>query len=172
MIHTHSKIVLAVSIALLLASLSALGIFFHRLEVQKAAYHSMRVAEAEETARHATLRSLVSTFERTEAARQTLNTHLLTEDGVINLLSLIETLGRESGVLLSTDELKVEPINARFERLTATVSVEGNYASVIHVLELLEQLPYQAHLETVNLSQDANTWQGVFEVHILKFKST
>ena len=172
MIHFHSRIVLAVSIALLLSSLSALGIFLHRLEVGKAAYRSMRTAEAEETARHTALASLVSTFEKTAAARATLGSHILTEDGVINLLSLIETLGRESQVLLSTDELKVEPVNAQFERLVATVSAEGSYASVIRVLELLEQLPYQATIETVNVTQDADTWHGVFEIHILKFKGT
>jgi hypothetical protein len=172
MIHMHSKITLAVSAALLLSSLSALGIFLHRLEVEKAAYRSMRAAEAEEAARHAALSSLVSTFEKTADARKTLNSHMLTEEGVIDLLSLIETLGRESGALLSTDELKVESVNTQFERLVATVSAEGSYASVMHVLELLEQLPYQATIETVNVTHDTDTWQGIFTLHILKFKGT
>ena len=156
--HTHTKIIVSVSIALLLASLSALGVFFYKLEVQKAAYQSMRAKEAEETARQAALTSLVSTFEKTREARETLSSHFLTEGEVIVLLSLIETLGRENGVLLSTDELTVEPVNARFERLVASISVEGEYASVLKVLELLEHLPYEAQIGQVTLSQEANSW--------------
>lgn len=167
----HTKVVVSVSAALLCASLSALVIFFYKLEVQKAAYQSMRAEEAEQTARHAALTSLVSTFEKTKDARETLSSHFLTEGEVIELLSLIENLGRENGVLLSTDELVVEPVNARFEHLVATISVEGEYVSVLRILELLEHLPYEAQIEHVTLSQEAHVWRGVFDMRILKFKS-
>lgn len=171
MIHAHTKMVLGISIALLLASLSTLGIFFYKLQIQKSAYESMRTADAEETARRVALTSLSATFDKTEDARTVIEHHILTESTVVDLLSLIETLGRENGVILSTDGLMVSPIDAHFEYLVATVRVEGRYASVLHMLELLEQLPYESWVENVDLVQEANSWSGVFEIRVLKFKS-
>lgn len=169
--HTHTRTVLIISSALLFASITGFGLFFHKLQMQKATYESLRVKEAEETARHTALESLLATFEKTNDARAVLTQHVLTESTTINFLSLVETLGREEGVVLSTDQLTVEPINAQFENLVATVSVEGRYDAVMQMLALLEQLPYEAHVENVSLGREGDGWKGVFQVRILKFKN-
>jgi Tfp pilus assembly protein PilO len=170
MIHTHTKVILSISIALLLASVSALSIFFYRLETQKAAYETMRTEEAERLARIASLSALTETLEATKEDREIIAAHVLSEDGVVELLALIETLAREARVVLSTDTLTVESINTQFEELIATISVEGQYAAVLHMLELFERLPYETRIDTVNLDQSTNNWRGVFQIRILKFK--
>jgi Tfp pilus assembly protein PilO len=162
--------VLFVSIALFCASVSALLIFVYKLETQKAAYREVRIHDAEETARRASFATLTETFDRTETARETLAAHILTDAQVVDFLGLIETLGRETGVLLSTDSLTTAVAADRFEWLTASISVEGSYASVLRTLELLETLPYEARIEQVSLGQEANGWRGTFNIRVLKFK--
>ena len=88
-----------------------------------------------------------------------------------NLLALIETIGREQDVLLSTETLTVESVSTRFEELIATISVEGRYESVMRTFELLALLPYETRIQSANLQQTANNWRAVFDMRILKFKS-
>ncbi len=159
------------SIALLLASLTVFCVFFYKLETQKDAYETMRVEESERVARIASLTSLLETLDATDSEREIIAEHVLPEDGVVNLLALIETIGREQDVLLSTETLTVESVSTRFEELIATISVEGRYESVMRTFELLALLPYETRIQSANLQQTANNWRAVFDMRILKFKS-
>lgn len=171
MVHTHTKVIVSISIALLLASMTVFAVFFYKLETQKDAYETMRTEESERVARIASLTSLLETLDATNSERETIAEHVLAEDGVVDLLALIEALGREQNVLLSTETLTVEPINARFEELVATISVEGRYESVMRTFELLALLPYETRVQSASLQQTANNWRGMFDIRILKFKS-
>jgi Tfp pilus assembly protein PilO len=156
---------------MLLASVTVCVVFFYKLETQKDAYETMRMEESERVARIASLTSLLETLDATNSERETIAEHVLAEDGVVDLLALIETLGREQDVLLSTETLTIAPINARFEELVATISVEGRYESVMRTFELLTLLPYETRIQSANLQQTTNNWRGVFDIRILKFKS-
>lgn len=118
--------------------------------------------------------SLIRTLESTEKERKSLQTRILKEEDVINLLSLIESLGREQGVTLTTSSLTVEPVDELFETLVVQVNVQGSYVSVKHILTLMEHLPYQTSLGTTQLTRGEGErrdfWQGGYEVRVTKYK--
>ena len=132
----------------------------------------IRLAE-ERNERHAhqeSLRQLTQILEETEAERESLLTRFVKDEDVIGLLSLIESLGREQGVILTTNSLNVVPINKTLESLVIAIKVEGGYTQVHKILALFETLPYQATITNTRIySTGGGIWEGHFEINITKF---
>ena len=118
--------------------------------------------------------SLERKVEETTVERATLQKLVLEDDAIADLLSLIETLGTEQGVVLQTQSVDVVPGDvAGFETLRVTVLVTGTYEGVHHMLELLEHLPYQSVLNGITMTKSARgeavgAWDGIFTIAITK----
>lgn len=173
MIHKHTKIVALIVTSIFLLALVGFVGFGYVVGTQKVKLNEALTAAAELKMQEESLSTLVKTVESSKADRTELDSIILTEEGVIDLLTLIESLGVEQGVSLKTSTLTVSPVGDLFEALTVTVSVEGSYSAVMHITKLLETLPYQSSVPKVFLQQvedAASQWQGTIEVRVTKFK--
>lgn len=176
MIQKRTKIVASIGAAFLIASIGAYVFFFLSVSNHKKQFVAEGIARAEAKSRHESLSALMRTLEETQTDRQNLFTRILTEEDVIDLLALIESVGNEQGVELTTNSLTVAPINDTFETLVVDLDVKGSYASVVHVLKLMEQLPYQSSVTNVQVVRESEEggpgWRSTYEVRVTKFKKT
>lgn len=83
-----------------------------------------------------------------------LDSHLLTEGKTINFLSEIETLARNMGLQFSTDSLEVETMpNPQFGSIVMRLQAEGERATLIEFLTLLETLPYYSRIQELQFDR-------------------
>ena len=173
MFHINTKIIAALGGVLLIVSVGACVLFFYRVTEQRVLLQNKVSERAVAKARQSSLTELTKTLEDTKVARESLISRILSENGVVDFLTLIESIEKEQGVEIKTDSLTVEPISEVFEKLVVNISVTGSYTSVVHVLKLLEHLPYQSSLRKVSIGREdrsANVWKGMFELSVTKFK--
>ena len=120
------------------------------------------------------LSSLARLVVESEQERAQLSSYVLREENVIDLLSLIEAVAEEQGVDLSISGLTVSDINGAFENVHITVEAEGSKASVLHILAMLENLPYQSSVRSVDITTSADfggtRWKGTFSLLVTKQK--
>lgn len=173
MFHNNTSIIAVIGAIFLIVSISALCIFFFVVAKQKSAFVAENQERAELEARGRAVQDLMQTLTETKEERDSLNSRILKEENVITLLSLIETIAKEQGVALSTESLTVEPINEVFETLIEDVTVQGSYTSIMQLLTLLEELPYQVSVSKVSIERETtNNWKGAFQIRVIKFKKS
>jgi len=174
MLHKSTKIIAAISGIIFIVSVGAWARFLYKVVEQKSVFAERNIEYAQEKSHQKALETLAHTLDDTKSARESLNTRILKDDSVIDLLALIESIGKEQGIELSTNSLSVQPIDDIFETLVINVSVKGPYDSVIYMLKLLEHIPYQASVEKVQVGKEGEVsnavWNGQFEVKVTKFK--
>ncbi len=172
MLHRTTKIVAIISGFVFLVSASVTALFFVMVEKEKKVYEERTLALAQANSDQESLRTLMTTLEETKVERESLVSRVLKDEEVINFLALLESLGSEQGVVLTTNSLKVEPINETFETLLINLDVEGSRDSVLRMLRLFETLPYQVFIESVQLSRadGSGAWKGLFELRVTKLK--
>ena len=174
MFYNNTKTMAAVGGVLLLISISACVFFFYIVREQKLTLQDKVSVQAAAEAHQESLIKMMTMLEETKLDRKSLDSRVLDADGVINFLALLETLGKEQGVTLVTSSLNTEQINDTFERLIVNIRASGSYEGVIHILKLLEQVPYQSELRATNISRTSveqrDSWEGVFELSVTKFK--
>lgn len=170
MLRKSTKIFTLVSTICLVVSLLVYGFFLHAVSKQKAEHLAHAEARAEAGAHKKSLQDLMRVLDETSVERESLKERFVKEEGVIDMLALIESLGEEQGVTLTTNSLNVQPLNDYFETLAISIAVEGEYARVLNVLSLLETLPYQVAIYNTQVSRiETGVWRGVFDVRITKF---
>jgi Tfp pilus assembly protein PilO len=171
MIHKQTKMIAIISGIFLLFSVALYLWFSMLLSEQKVVFTEKRLAFAQARANETKLSELEELLARTQDERSSLISRIPSEDDVITLLALIETVGKEKGVKLTTTSLTIEPIDGTFEMLVVGVSTEGTYDMVMNVLKTLEQLPYQTTIVKVDVGRAGeNIWRSTYEVHMTKFK--
>jgi len=170
MIRKSTKMVAFVGLVALLLSLSVYAIFFKMVSAQKAQHTAYVTSSAEAAAHKASLQKLMQELEVTKPERDSLASRFVADEAVIDLLALIESIGREQGVLLATNSLNVVPNNDYFETLVVSISVTGQYNQIVKVLSLLETLPYQTTISQTQISRtETGEWAGTFTISITKF---
>ena len=126
----------------------------------------------EQESRLASMERLVM---ETEAERAELAGLILKEEDVVDFLALIETLGKEQGVVFKTESLKPIEGKTTFDELELNLSVTGKEKNVLNMLRLLESLPYKSSVERVSFSRNGGnvedaTWLGLFTLRVTKYK--
>lgn len=174
MLQKNTKVIAVMSGIFFIVSVVIFVLFILVVSKQKGDLRTQSIEREEIRIHQDSLVALMRTLESTKESRISLQTRILKEDDVIDLLSLIESLGREQRVTLNTNSLTVEPLDELFETLVIQVNVEGSYASIKHVLMLLEHLPYQTSLGTTQLTrgggEKGDVWNGMYEVRVTKYK--
>ena len=87
----------------------------------------------------------------------------LTRDSLIDFIEELEALARENVVALKWSEPVIEAA-----RLKLTLQVQGAFADLYHLLERLENLPYQLAFEQIDLTNGVD-WQGQITFNLLSF---
>ena len=174
MIHKNTKIVALTSLTFFVMCLGGLIGFSYMIEQKKETQVTFKRNVAEARARKEALTALVSIVDTSLTQRAQLRSYILEDDQVINFLSRIETLGRERGVVIKTDNLIIQPLNNAFEDLQVTISMEGQYDVLLKLIKLIEVLPYQISVTRVHMEKsgekEGSLWKSIVEVHVTKFK--
>ena len=174
MMTRRTKIIGFGSLAFALVALAGLVVCLWMLSHMDAQFETRQNEVAARQAREHALASLERKVEETTAERAALQELVLADDAIADLLSLIETLGEEQGVLLQTQSVDVTAGTTKeFETLRVTVLVTGTYDGVHHMLELLEHLPYQSTLTGITMTKSARgemvgAWDGIFTIAVTK----
>lgn len=174
MSHKSTKIIAVISVIIFLVCVSLSVTAFVIVRKQKSEYLEYGKKRAEAEAQEILQKGLSEALLKTKDERTFLTLQILEDDDVIELLSLIETLGKEQGVTLTTSSLNVEKIDRKFETLAVNLEVNGSYASVMNMLNLLEHLPYQSSIFTIQLERQGDEsqdmWKALFSLKVTKFK--
>lgn len=172
MIRNSTKILSIISIVLCIVCGTIVVWFFHTVSEQKKHYNDAVIQNMESKSHEESLRQIIHSLEQTSDNRETLHASILTEEKVIDFLTLLEQLGTEQHVTLTTKSLTTKPINDTFETLIVSIDVTGSYTALMHTLMLLEKIPYSSTITTTQIENTANegaSWHGVFEIRVLKF---
>jgi hypothetical protein len=171
--NRHTVITFSLAIALVAAALAAYGFLLYSIHADKAALGTERAGVAAARAKAQTLNDLTRSHDELETARDTLHSYLLTDDGVVGFLDMIESLGRPYGATVSTAALDVAAGGAAIDQLQLQVRASGSHEAVFSVLALLETLPYQSYvasadIERTNADDAKGEWQGTFAIVVGK----
>ncbi len=172
MIHTRTKIVASIVGGVCVLSVLALIGFQYVLVGLKSDLTLQEKKVLETKTQDSRLASLERLIEETETERAEIAKLILTEEGVVDFLALIETLGAEQGVTLKTESLTAPESAGLYDELSISLSVKGTERSVGHMLRLFETLPYRSTVEQVILTKDESDglWQGTFDLRVTKYK--
>jgi hypothetical protein len=121
----------------------------------------------------------VSQLERELAAtkedREELRGLLLPQGEVINFLSLVETLGISSGTEVTTASINVVDTLPILDTLSIHIKATGSQEGVLHVLALLETLPYASKVTQARLQAaeggSSTLWTGEFTLELALHKN-
>ena len=148
--------------------------FFTQVEQHKMNLHEMRETHARIEQNRGIFAALVTRLEETRGERESLQKHILTQDGVIDFLTLIENIGREQMVQLKTNTIIVRPLNKTFETMVVNISVEGPYVALVKVLTLFEHVPYQVSIRNVQFTnmekEGEDVWSSTYDIEVTQFK--
>jgi len=116
---------------------------------------------------------LTQILDATTLKREALRNYILTEVGVIDFLSNIEADATKIGVKLKTDSLK--PTTGKvYDILTVQFTIVGTKTAVNTMLQALETLPYQSHINRLSITTGdgiETVTTGVVELVISLLKS-
>jgi Tfp pilus assembly protein PilO len=174
MIRGNAHIGLIVSTLFCGVCLAGFIIFFIKVESHKEELAAETKTYTEKKAREENLERLTQTLGETKEDRVSLLSRFPHEEDIVMLLAEIEQLGDETGTLITTNSLTVRPIDATFETLVITMSMEGSYTALMQVFALLEALPYQVTIGNVQLERigdEGSRWKAGCEIRITKFKN-
>ena len=154
-------------------SLSAYALFFQQVEQIKETLISRHTEFAQIEKKREVLSTLIKTLESTKNERASITQRVLTEDHVVDILTLIEEIGREQQVVLKTNTISVKPINNVFETVVISVSVEGSYEALVSTLTLFENMPYQCAITNVRFTRNENSdmWETQYDIQVTKYKN-
>ncbi len=175
MVHTRTKILAGIAGGVCLLSVFVFVGFQYLLTRHESTLHSQEKKVFDAKMRDNRLASMERLVSETESERMALAQLVLPDESVVEFLSLIESLGKGQGITVKTNSIDVITNKASFETLVLNLEVEGSEQGVLHILQLLEALPYKSSVESVLLSragnsETGNVWKGVFVLHVTKYK--
>lgn len=172
MISKHTKTIGIIAVILVVAAICAFigtGYLLYakdnelKTRLQEAANVEVQIQE---------LSTLTKVAEESASERGVLESFVLTDEDIIDFLALIETIGREQGIELTTQSLDVIEIDATYEELRIAIDLIGPRNSVIHTIRIFENLPYQSYLTNITLAQTGTgreeEWNSTFNVYVTK----
>lgn len=174
MIPKRPKItfIIAITLCLCAGALYGLAAFMlQTLEVKLSLEKELAARAQSEVLARSNLARLISD---TEAERTELQSYIIEQKDIIDFLTLVEALGRSEGATVSTASLNVTNKSDLFDELTVTIAASGSREAVLHVLGLLEILPYKSYVQSASVSQfrdgEFPVWNGSFTIVVTKHK--
>lgn len=178
MLNARTKLIAGIGIIFFVVSFAVGTFFFYEVGLRKVEIDSLLQEQAQTVAYKKSLESITAALASTESERTFLATRVLKEEEVVDLLTLIETIANEQGIVPKTNSLAVEPVanknSKNFETLIVNVSLEGSYEALLAALTIYENLPYQSALRNVrfekNESEAGVQWKSTYEILVTKYK--
>jgi len=155
------------------------ALMFVRIESENTEAALLRVvvdAGAEEQAK---LESAKEIFALTQKEREELGRYIVSNDAVVDFIEALENLNETTGANVEVVTVNVVPAaipDSVTEELALALSVEGTWNQVMHLLSIVETLPYSVRIGNVGLhkigEQKGKTvyWQETVTFSVQKFK--
>lgn len=170
MVRNNTKIIALLSLTSFLVAAIIFGIFFSIVSNQKEAHIAQSQERAEAQNHKESLQNLMRVLDETKSDRESLFSRFLREEEVIDFLALVETLGKEQDVTLTTNSLDVGSVNTYFESMTLKLDLDGYYQQVVNLIALFEKLPYQIAISDVEMIKNDNQlWTATIVMSVTKF---
>jgi len=99
-------------------------------------------------------RELDEIIASSQEERALLGTFILEdENDTIDVLSQFEEIARQQGVAFTTEELNVIETDNRYNKLSMKLQVVGAEEHVLHLVRMLEVVPYHGNISSLNLAR-------------------
>lgn len=140
-------------VALVLLLVSGIGLWFVSSEVTRIGRELTAAVQriADQRAQEQQLSELITLIDATKVDRNELGQYLLSEADTITFLADIERIGVQQGVVLTTNSLAVTDKQGA-SILNVAFTMVGQEELVLRMLDILENLPYESSLITLNLN--------------------
>ncbi len=160
------------------ASLIATGIFFVSVFAYIFIYYSVynqaaktgaaNVAVVTEQGAAASERSVMDSLAATADERALLGTYLISPNATVPFIERIEAIGPQTGSRTS-----IVSISDDSGVLSAHVSIDGSWKSVMQAMHLIENVPFALSMDNVKMTLTARgEWNENFDISIPSASST
>jgi len=124
------------------------------------------------------LRSIQGVLADTKDDLSLINSYFVSQDGAVDFIETVESVGRQSGIAVSIGSVSVqggeEESQSVGEMLKLGVKTEGSWKNSIYFLELVESIPFKTHLEKASFltkkGDRSGVWKGEVEFSVFKLK--
>lgn len=141
-----------------------------------------------ETQREERLRSIKNLMNETKNQREKIANFFVQSDGSVEFMETVESLGEITGVKLEIESVGIDSsknkTGSSTESFRLSVKAEGLWANVIHLLSMLENMPFKVSFDNValnkisgesnsvkNKERSSSYWSGNFGFSVLKIKN-
>ena len=168
---------LGISAFFLLIAMGVFGYGLVLIEGQNSQLTEQITTLEKNQAQEASYRQMRRTAEEPAGNREILNTAFLSGEGEsIDFLTTVESLARDSGLEITTDELRKNTTkDSKDEWLTIGFTYSGQYDTVVNFLEVLENLPYLAEITSFSLVESTGDvgWEATvtMKVYIYSYEN-
>jgi hypothetical protein len=104
-----------------------------------------------------TFDSLVKNFSNIKEESQKANTFFIKKDEVVDFLNKIEGLASTTNTQISIQAVTDKNTGSSSSLLSVGVKAHGSYSNLYYLLRILEELPYQAEIQNVRLTNQRTT---------------
>jgi len=126
---------------------------------------------ANNNAKETVVNNVLQSITLTTTEREQLQSFVLTEDQTGSFLNDIEQLGRKQGVVLATESLEVKKVSEFFNQLIIKFSVTGEDSRVLHMISILETLPYYSQMTSLAINRESTeSTRGTVELQVTLLK--
>lgn len=150
---------------------------------------SEQLAQIEsEVKKDESLRSIKNLMNDTKKEREQVAEFFVQPNGTVDFIETLESLGRIAGVKLEIESVGVGALKGKTgsstESFRLSFKTEGSWVGTMHILSLLENMPYKISFESVRFgkvsggssSEDGkgvnpSYWSGNFSFSVLKIKN-
>lgn len=137
-----------------------------------------------------TLRAIKISLNQNKDFISQVDSFFIAPDGVVNFISLLEGLGKASGVKLSIGSVSVVPEGGAKdfkEDLSLRLDMSGSWEQIYYFLSLLQNQPYRIMFDTASIGLEGavdaikftdkgtvrvrgqnEVWKGAFSIRVLK----
>lgn len=99
-----------------------------------------------------------------KANLDTIDQSLLTRTGLVNLIELLESTGKNLGLDITISSVRDDP--KQKTQVTITVDTNGPWEPSFRYLHFLESLPYQVNIENSILNSEDGKWHSTATLRI------
>ena len=136
------------------------------------------------------LRSIKNLMDDTKKERERIADFFIEPNGAVDFIEMIDSLGIIAGVKLEVESVGVEALksetDADSESFRLSLKTKGSWDNIMHLLSLLESLPYQISFESARFQKISGEsspdgekkiaatpyWNGNFSFSVLKLKNS
>lgn len=152
---------------------------------------SLRLNQIEsEVKKDESLRSIKNLMNDTKEDRGQIERLFVQPNGTVDFIETVELLGRTADVKIEVESVGVSAFknktaSSTTELFNLSFKTEGSWQNTMHLLSLLDNMPYKISFENVNLSkisgssgsdknkeENPSYWNGSFNFTVLKIKNS